>query len=75
MRVRELVSTETAAGRLSRELQTLADISLKEQETDCSPEKTARLQINKKKFRSNKRWRELLLRSEVIITDLFRKLL
>lgn len=81
MRVRELVSTETAAGRLSRELQTLADINLKinywmkEQETDCSPEKTARLQINKKKFRSNKRWRELLLRSEVIITDLFRKLL
>lgn len=29
MRVRELVSTETAAGRLSRELQTLADINLK----------------------------------------------
>lgn len=48
---------------------------MKKQETDCSPEKTARLQINKKKFRSNKRWRELLLRSEVIITDLFRKLL
>lgn len=29
MRVRELVSTETAAGRLSRDLQTLADIDLK----------------------------------------------